>query len=206
MAGTDSHVGNQTAGAPPRQKPTDPMKVAVWLVLVGLLLLFAREAQCSQRGRRSLLELGLTLWCYRHRLQTPLLALNLYGCYCGSGGSGTPRDTVDECCFLHDCCYRHARVSLECRGRVKWQPYEFACRRRGTECRSQSVCGRMACECDRQFAECLMAAKPRRGHFFYNRRELCAGPKGTCPATFPERAEILHWSKTPPTSTPSTGS
>uniref|UniRef100_A0A452I7S2 Phospholipase A2 n=1 Tax=Gopherus agassizii TaxID=38772 RepID=A0A452I7S2_9SAUR len=131
------------------------MKFAMWLMLVTLLSQSAHEAQCSRRGRRSLLELGLTLWCYRQRLQTPLFALNLYGCYCGTGGSGTPLDAVDQCCFLHDCCYRHARVSLECRGRVKWQPYEFACSQSGTECRSQSVCGRMACECDRQFAECL---------------------------------------------------
>uniref|UniRef100_A0A8C3P8I6 Phospholipase A2 n=1 Tax=Chrysemys picta bellii TaxID=8478 RepID=A0A8C3P8I6_CHRPI len=139
--------------------PMDPMKFAMWLVLVTLLSQSAQEAQCSRRGRRSLLELGLTLWCYRQRLRTPLFALNLYGCYCGTGGSGTPLDAVDQCCFLHDCCYRHARVSLECRGRVKWQPYEFACSQSGTECRSQSVCGRMACECDREFAECLTAAK-----------------------------------------------
>ncbi|XP_044870000.1 phospholipase A2, minor isoenzyme-like [Mauremys mutica] len=186
--------------------PTDPMKFAMWLMLVTLLSQSAHEAQCSRRGRRSLLELGLTLWCYRQRLRTPLFALNLYGCYCGTGGSGTPLDAVDQCCFLHDCCYRHARVSLECRGRVKWQPYEFACSQSGTECRSQSVCGRMACECDRQFAECLTAAKPRKRHFFYNRRELCAGPKGSCPATFPNKAEILHWRRTPSPPPPGTGS
>lgn len=170
------------------------MRVTEWLVLTSLFLQSASKAENTGRGKRSLLELALTLWCYRHRLQMPLIALNLYGCYCGSGGSGTPLDTVDQCCFLHDCCYRHARIALKCQGRVKWQPYKFTCSNTETACRSQSICGRMACECDRQFAECLSAAKPRKRHFFYNRRDFCAGPKGSCSATF-NRTEILHWKK-----------
>ncbi|XP_061465451.1 phospholipase A2 crotoxin basic subunit CBd-like [Rhineura floridana] len=168
------------------------MRVALWLALAVLFSQECGHSKGSKREKRSVLDLVLTLWCYRHRLQIPLLALNLYGCYCGTGGSGIPLDAVDQCCFLHDCCYCHARVSLKCHRRVKWQRYKLLCKTSETECQSTSVCGRIACECDKQLAECLMTAKPQRKHSFYNRGDLCKGPKDSCPVIHHNWTENLH--------------
>ncbi|XP_053256506.1 phospholipase A2 crotoxin basic subunit CBb-like [Podarcis raffonei] len=174
------------------------MRIVLWLALAILFSQECGHSKGSKREKRSVLDLILTLWCYRHRLQIPLLGLNLYGCYCGTGGSGSPVDAVDQCCFIHDCCYRHARVSLKCHRRVKWQRYKLSCNGSETECQSTSICGRMACECDKQLAECLTAAKPRRKHSFYNREALCKGPRDPCPAVHRNWTEILPWGSLSP--------
>uniref|UniRef100_A0A8C5WHW2 Phospholipase A2 n=1 Tax=Leptobrachium leishanense TaxID=445787 RepID=A0A8C5WHW2_9ANUR len=129
-------------------------------VLLGVAILLQSYVTCNEvkileRRKRGLLDLVVTLWCYRNKLKVPLLGINLYGCYCGTGGSGLPVDEVDRCCFLHDCCYYHSRVVLKCHAKVKWEFYNFTCAQDQTKCTSQTVCGRTACECDRQLAECL---------------------------------------------------
>uniref|UniRef100_A0A8D2AKA2 Phospholipase A2 n=1 Tax=Sciurus vulgaris TaxID=55149 RepID=A0A8D2AKA2_SCIVU len=45
-----------------------------------------------------------------------------YGCHCGLGGKGAPRDATDRCCAAHDCCY----YRLEKRGcGTKLLKYKF---------------------------------------------------------------------------------
>ncbi|PIN88789.1 hypothetical protein AB205_0221320 [Aquarana catesbeiana] len=157
------------------------------------------------REKRSLLDMVVTLWCYREKLKISLLAINQYGCYCGAGGSGTPVDDADRCCLLHDCCYRYARVDLQCHSKIKWQLYRFSCHQSKTKCKSSSLCGRMACECDKQFAECLTKAKGVKKYFLYNKKDLCMGPHETCPQMPPNMTSAWPWTQNPTNLTEVTG-
>uniref|UniRef100_A0A8B9GQA9 Phospholipase A2 n=1 Tax=Astyanax mexicanus TaxID=7994 RepID=A0A8B9GQA9_ASTMX len=62
----------------------------------------------SVRVGRSVLELSGVIKCSTGRYA---LAYSLYGCYCGLGGQGWPRDNADWCCHRHDCCYATAQDS-----------------------------------------------------------------------------------------------
>ncbi|XP_056382561.1 otoconin-90-like isoform X2 [Hyla sarda] len=163
------------------------------------------QTLCSDTGtairqKRGVLDLVVTLWCYRNRLKVPLLGINLYGCYCGTGGTGGAVDNVDRCCLLHDCCYRYSRIDLQCHSKIKWQFYQFSCGPAQTQCHSSTLCGRMACECDKLFAECLTKAKPKKKHFFYNRKDMCVGPHDACPQLHPNITSVLQWTQNQTTS------
>ncbi|XP_044125594.1 phospholipase A2-like [Bufo gargarizans] len=172
------------------------MNKFVLLILVWTCYLQCRTIRGGTgapiRQKRGVLDLLVTLWCYRNRLKVPLLGINLYGCYCGTGGMGAAVDDVDRCCLLHDCCYRYSRLDLQCHSKIKWQFYHFSCGATQTQCHSSTVCGRMACECDKQFAECLTKAKPKKQHFFYNKKDKCVGPHDACPELHPNLTAILQ--------------
>ncbi|KAL7983425.1 hypothetical protein Chor_000301, partial [Crotalus horridus] len=57
-------------------------------------------------NKRGLVELYGTLKCGTSRFS---LAYVGYGCYCGPGGNGWPKDETDWCCHRHDCCYDFAQ-------------------------------------------------------------------------------------------------
>ncbi|XP_043562322.1 basic phospholipase A2 F17-like [Chiloscyllium plagiosum] len=166
------------------------LPAVIWLCLCPT----AEQRPGATRQRRGLFDMAMTLWCYRSKLGISLLKLHNYGCYCGTGGSSRPVDQVDQCCFLHDCCYYHTRVILGCHSQVKWSTYNFTCKKAQTECKGQTVCTRMSCECDRAFAECLSRAKPSDMHYFYKTR-FCKENKSVCPATFPNSSTIMDWIK-----------
>ncbi|XP_048462904.1 acidic phospholipase A2-like [Rhincodon typus] len=178
------------------------MRMRMSRLLVMVLLAIIWLCLCPQaelrpdaiRQRRGLVDMAMTLWCYRSKLGISLLKLHNYGCYCGTGGSSRPVDPVDQCCFLHDCCYYHTRVILGCHSQVKWSMYNFTCKRAQTECKGQTVCTRMSCECDRAFAECLSRAKPSDMHYFYKTR-FCKENKSICPDIFPNSSTIMDWIK-----------
>ncbi|XP_067911836.1 group 10 secretory phospholipase A2-like [Heterodontus francisci] len=77
-------------------------------LLFGLFLLLSVHVTAvkehHRRQARSILDLVGMLRCSTDRSISYLV----YGCYCGIGGRGWPRDGTDWCCFTHDCCYAEA--------------------------------------------------------------------------------------------------
>ncbi|XP_035770081.1 phospholipase A2-like [Neolamprologus brichardi] len=93
-----------------------------------------------------------------HVIQISLI-YNNYGCYCGFGGKGTPRDGVDACCQIHDKCYKNSRKIPGC-GDVENLPYiidfDFTCNNQRVTCSAANkTCQAAVCECDRAAAHCF---------------------------------------------------
>ncbi|XP_015227462.1 PREDICTED: group 10 secretory phospholipase A2-like [Cyprinodon variegatus] len=110
-------------------------------------------AHTPQRTKRGLLELAGAIRC-----STGRSALNymMYGCYCGLGGQGWPRDKADWCCHKHDCCYGDAE-NLGCF--TKTSQYHWTCEDRKAECEDlEDKCEKFLCKCDREAAKCLRKA------------------------------------------------
>ncbi|KAM6998902.1 basic phospholipase A2 CoaTx-II-like [Passerculus sandwichensis] len=110
-----------------------------------------------------------------------------YGCYCGLGGRGQPKDATDRCCQLHDACY-DSLLRHDCDAKAR--PYYYSWRHGrlccgeygparggaipprpgltlGSPCPAGqgSRCDFLSCECDRSLALCL-----RRNAWSYQRR------------------------------------
>ncbi|XP_078573196.1 basic phospholipase A2 10-like isoform X2 [Branchiostoma floridae x Branchiostoma japonicum] len=78
---------------------------------------------------------------------------NNYGCWCGSGGSGTPVDRIDFCCLNHDRCYDNLIAN-------GWSPhyvtYDWTQYDIGIGCDDPYPSSdRGACECDLAAAHCF---------------------------------------------------
>nr|XP_012296162.1 group IID secretory phospholipase A2-like isoform X1 [Aotus nancymaae] len=57
--------------------------------------------------------------------KTPFLSYWPYGCHCGLGGRGQPKDASDWCCRTHDCCYAHLKTH-GCRFHTDHYRYNFS--------------------------------------------------------------------------------
>ncbi|CAK6440698.1 unnamed protein product [Pipistrellus nathusii] len=75
-----------------------------------------------------------------------------YGCYCGWGGRGTPKDVTDWCCWIHDRCYG----LLEEKGcYIRTQSYQYSVSRGLVTCETGAPCQMKLCSCDRKLVYCL---------------------------------------------------
>uniref|UniRef100_A0A0K8RSA5 Phospholipase A2 2b n=1 Tax=Crotalus horridus TaxID=35024 RepID=A0A0K8RSA5_CROHD len=99
-----------------------------------------------------------------------------YGCYCGWGARGRPKDATDRCCFVHDCCYGKL---ANCN--TKWDIYPYSLKSGYITCGKGSWCEEQICECDRVAAECLRRSLStyKYGYMFYP-DSRCKGPSEQC--------------------------
>ncbi|XP_048189036.1 group 10 secretory phospholipase A2-like [Perognathus longimembris pacificus] len=158
---------------PPPRSPPSPML----LLLPLLLLLLLGPGPASGRShvyRRGILELAGTVSCVGNR--TPIAYLN-YGCYCGLGGYGKPRDAIDWCCHHHDCCYSRAEQA-GCS--PKMQRYSWECINRTIQCGpAENKCQELLCKCDAEIAYCLAGTEYHLKYLFYP-QFLCEADSPAC--------------------------
>ncbi|XP_031552199.1 acidic phospholipase A2 natratoxin-like [Actinia tenebrosa] len=114
------------------------------------------KTQVHTRARRSLYEFYQMIKCETGR---DWQDYNLYGCFCGKGGKGTPVDALDQCCFDHDECYDRAAATV-----CTW-PYQIYLdsywHKNCSECDASknTACEQALCECDSRAAKCFKNSK-----------------------------------------------
>nr|Q2PG83.1 RecName: Full=Acidic phospholipase A2 PePLA2; Short=svPLA2; AltName: Full=Phosphatidylcholine 2-acylhydrolase; Flags: Precursor [Protobothrops elegans]BAE72888.1 Phospholipase A2 [Protobothrops elegans] len=114
------------------------------------------------------------LWQFENMImkvakKSGILSYSAYGCYCGWGGRGTPKDATDRCCFVHDCCY----------GKVtgcnpKLGKYTYISENGDIICGGDGPC-KEVCECDRAAAICF-----RDNLDTYDRKTYWKYPASNC--------------------------
>ncbi|XP_065431469.1 basic phospholipase A2 sphenotoxin subunit B-like [Chrysemys picta bellii] len=101
-----------------------------------------------------------------------------YGCHCGVGGKGMPKDATDWCCLHHDCCYSQL-MAQKCH--VKTERYHYTYRTGVITCGPDSWCKRSICECDKTAALCMkrnLQSYNKKYRFYSNIK--CIGRKPKC--------------------------
>ncbi|XP_033012988.1 otoconin-90-like [Lacerta agilis] len=113
-----------------------------------------------------------------------------YGCYCGWGGRGMPKDQTDWCCRNHDCCYKRVDEQGCC---SKLATYSYIYKSGNIICGNEpwywerisdvsTRCERLTCECDQKFVQCLKKnLKTYQKKYSYFPNFLCIGHPPLCP-------------------------
>ncbi|XP_069876280.1 group 10 secretory phospholipase A2-like [Dipodomys merriami] len=162
-------------GRPPPRSPP-PLSPMLLLLLPPLLLLLGPGLASGRSHvyRRGILELAGTVRCTGNR---PPIAYVNYGCFCGLGGHGQPRDAIDWCCHQHDCCYSRAEQA-GCSPKI--ERYSWECVNQTIQCGSaENKCQELMCKCDAEFAHCLVGTKYHLKYLFYP-QFLCEANSPPC--------------------------
>ncbi|XP_049734098.1 group IID secretory phospholipase A2 [Elephas maximus indicus] len=109
----------------------------------------------------------------------PFFTYWFYGCHCGPGGKGHPKDATDWCCRAHDCCYALLKNERCCfhtdNYRYDFLEGEIQCSDKGSWCEKQ------LCACDKTMALCLQESLHtynKRLRYYW--RPRCQGQSPEC--------------------------
>uniref|UniRef100_A0A8C0K5F1 Phospholipase A2 n=1 Tax=Canis lupus dingo TaxID=286419 RepID=A0A8C0K5F1_CANLU len=103
--------------------------------------------------------------------KTPIFSYWFYGCHCGPGGRGQPKDATDWCCQTHDCCYEHLKLKGQTVSSLLLHPAAD----KGTWCEQQ------LCACDKEMVLCLQRnLDSYQRHLRYYWRPHCRGQTPMC--------------------------
>ena len=70
---------------------------SIHVVLLQMLtVVWKNNLKSVSRKKRSTVELGIITQYVTGLSITGMAQLNLYGCWCGVGGGGTPKDAIDQ--------------------------------------------------------------------------------------------------------------
>nr|AHJ09555.1 phospholipase A2 [Trimeresurus gumprechti] len=109
----------------------------LWIMAVLLVVV---EGSVIELGKMILQETG----------KNPVTHYGAYGCNCGVGGRGKPKDATDRCCFVHKCCYKKL---TDCD--PKKDRYSYSWVNKAIVCGEKDPCLKEMCECDKAVAICL---------------------------------------------------
>lgn len=101
------------------------------IVFIDVFISFCVLVSCASASpyNRALWQFHSLIKCAIPN-SAPLAEYNNYGCYCGLGGGGTPKDTLDRCCQTHDNCYSQANALSSCSGILNnpyTKSYSYTC-------------------------------------------------------------------------------
>ncbi|XP_051923557.1 phospholipase A2 [Hippocampus zosterae] len=138
-----------------------PVSLQATMNLTARLLLLATACVVSgARLPKALWQFGDMIECAQPGVN-PLKYSN-YGCWCGFGGTGSPRDDLDMCCYVHDKCYERSRKIPGCTAIIDLPyvlVYDFTCSDNQVTCSEMNdKCQAAVCECDRIAAHCFERA------------------------------------------------
>nr|P0C551.1 RecName: Full=Acidic phospholipase A2 KBf-grIB; Short=svPLA2; AltName: Full=Phosphatidylcholine 2-acylhydrolase; Flags: Precursor [Bungarus fasciatus] len=107
----------------------------------------------------------------------PLLDYMDYGCYCGTGGRGTPVDALDRCCKEHDDCYAQIKENPKCSSLLNVpyvKQYSYTCSEGNLTCSADNdECAAFICNCDRTAALCFAEVPYKRRNFRIDYKSRC---------------------------------
>nr|XP_005905290.1 PREDICTED: group IID secretory phospholipase A2 [Bos mutus] len=108
----------------------------------------------------------------------PIFFYSSYGCYCGIGGQGLPRDATDWCCYDHNCCYGYL-TPHNCD--YLYDHYDYTFFQGNVQCSTKgSWCEQQLCACDKTLAFCLQRnLNTYKNHLRHLSR--CEGETLACP-------------------------